>query len=403
MITGCRICGSDKFESIIDLGDIYQSKFLLIPSENNLKTYPLKLIRCKQCGLVQLADTAPMDSMYREYWYKSSLNGSMVASLNDIVNDISTRKKLDGVIVDIGCNDGTLLNLCPNSMVKIGFDPALNLYDEAFKSCDYFINDYFSSDKMPDGLKADIVTSIAMFYDLPDPNWFVENVKSIMKDDAIWVIQFMDLKSMIEACDFTNICHEHIEYYDLLIVHMLLESHGLRVFKVSKNSTNGGSIRIFVSKPGAYLEESSVEDMLGDENIFFANKNVFMDFEDSIHISRKKINDIIYNASFDDADIYGLGASTKANTFLQYYGINSLVAIGDINSDKFGRFTVGTHIPIVPESAVLDEQPPYILLLIYQFEDFMLKRLSNYIKNGGCVIVPLPKVHIVSRDGIRYI
>lgn len=211
--TNCRVCGGNLSVLLYDFGEIPIIGFAH-PGEVVPKV-SLRVVRCDDCGLVQLGDTFDLDGLYKNhYWYQSGLNVSMVDSLRDVVRSIESKKRLrrGQVVVDIGCNDGTMLGLYSSEeIIKVGFDPAPNLSEKAKLTCDLFINDYFSFTLYPGCyMPAAVVTSIAMFYDLDDPNTFIDEVKTILADDGIWVIQLTDLYSMIRLNEFTSFCPEHL-------------------------------------------------------------------------------------------------------------------------------------------------------------------------------------------------
>jgi len=395
----CRICGG-KLKKVLDLGNIYPSNFV---DKTEGEAVPLALVECKSCGLVQLEHTVNLDEMYRTYFYQSAINPSMVKSLQDVVTDIENTIKIDDddVVVDIGCNDGVMFSLYKNkNVLKVGYDPALNLAEKAKKYCTAFINTYFDFNLYPYNIpKAKIVTAIAMFYDLPNPNQFVQDVIDIMADDGIFVIQFTDLISMLKINAIDNICHEHLEYYKLSDVINLLDKHGLKVFKVSYNKVNGGSIRVFACKSDEFKDdlfvtENSVIDSLTEERAYLDSFDDPMKaFSERILKIKRIVVGFLAKAEDSGIRIYGMGASTKGNTLLQYFNIGKklIATIADVNPDKFGKKTIATDIPIISEEQALDEYPDMFFVLPWHFIDDFISRNYKFLLDGGAFIVPLPE------------
>lgn len=401
----CRVCDG-ILDVVLDLGYLCPSNFVKNPNKKLVKA-PLVLTKCNKCNLVQLKHTVDLDSMYRQYWYKSSLNSSMLVALKDIVKEVEKRIELrDGdIVVDIGCNTGSMLTMYSNlNLIKVGFDPALNLKEEAEKNCTTFINDYFSASSYSLNNRAKVVTSIAMFYDLESPNIFIEDVKSIMHESGLWVIQLVDLVSMLKVNEFSTICVEHLETYSLEIMINLLKNNGLEVFDVSYNDVNGGSIRLYISFPNKFEISDNVIKYLKEEQQYMNSfTNSFLAFSQRIENIKLKFVEFIKIQRSNNKIVMGLGASTKANTLLQYFNIDSSLVkcIGEVNKDKFGLFTSGSNIPIVSEEEVLTSNPDYIIVFTWQFRKFFEKSLSNYINKGGKVIFPLPNPEIVSIKGVE--
>lgn len=397
----CRVC-SGKLENILDLGMIYQNDF--IPDDTNIIKSPLVLVKCNKCDLVQLGHDFNMDSLYRQYWYKSSLNKSMVNSLQDIINTVIDYDILkdDDVVVDIGANDGTLLSLYPKNVIKIGFDPALNLAEEAKQHCNYFINDYFSAATYPIEKKAKVITSIAMFYDLENPRAFISDIKTLLDPTGIWIIQFTDLLSMFKINAFDNICHEHLEYYSLEVMCNLLQSEGLEPINISYNNVNGGSIRLTVAFPNTYFPKD-IDKARKDELLYMKQfDNPFTAFADRINIIKDKITNFIDSILGHGAKIYVMGASTKGNTLLQYFNIDNtkIPLAAEVNKDKFGLKTVGTNIKIIPEYQALNDNPDYFLILPWHFIETFKVSLTPYLEKGGKLLIPMPEPCILSKDGV---
>lgn len=405
----CRVDGS-PLKTILDLGEIYPSTFVK-PGEDDpeLKKVPLTLVRGEGSGLVQLKHTVDRDFLYRKYWYRSQLNSSMVDSLRDIVSNILRKTSIlaDDVIVDIGCNDGVMLSMFPKGY-KVGVDPASNLQDEASKNCNLFINDYFDERilfQLPD--KAKIITSIAMFYDLEDPNSFVQTVKQMLKIYGIWVIQLTDLLSMFRINAFDNIVHEHLEYYSLRTLSNLLNKHGLEIFDVQYNDVNGGSIRAYVGHMKFWEVKDRVRIALKAEDDYMSSfDDPFLAFKDRSEKIKETITTFIRDERRKGKIVYGLGASTKGNTLLQYFGLTSqeIGGIGEINPDKYGLVTIGSNIEIISEVGALElVKPDYCLVLPWHFIRGFKARCSEYLKGGGALIVPCPRPKIITGSGEEWI
>lgn len=404
----CKVCWETTFNSILNLGTIYPSNFVQ-ENQELVSPVPLHLVECAKCGLVQLKEVVALDDMYRQYWYRSGINSAMVSALKNIVDSIQSRVKLtcDDFVLDIGCNDGTMLSMYNKDCFKVGFDPALNLKEPAEHHCDIFINDYFSLD----GLFTDrhsikvfknrfkVITAIAMLYDLEDPGMFIESVKDLLHPDGIFVAQFTDLLSMLKCNAFDNICHEHIEYYSLRDLDLLFKNSEMDIFDVEYNNVNGGSVRVFVCHKGTRKISPKVVEALYHENEYL-DSNSPRNFSSRILQEKSKLLSIISAIKNSGEKIYVLGASTKGNTLLQHYNLtHDLIDCAlEVNREKFGLRTVGTNIPIIPEEEGLKQKPDYLLCLPWHFRDFFIKRFKEYIMEGGRLIFPLPSVTVIGKE-----
>jgi hypothetical protein len=400
--TKCRVCNG-ALRTVLNLGKLYISDF--VSNKHDGIKAPHVLGKCKNCGLVQLKHTMNLDSLYkRQYWYRSGLNKSMLNDLRDIVKDIESRITLNNhdIVMDIGCNDGSLFDYYSNSkLYKIGFDPAPNLKEIAETKCNLFINDFFYLQAYPFQLSnAKVITTIAMFYDLPDPNEFTRHIACSLHKEGIWVIQFTDLLSMLKVNAIDNICAEHLEYYTLNDINNIVNKWNLEIFDVSYNRVNGGSIRIFVGHKGKFKVTSMVNAFLHLEKSYLAIDNLKYLYT-RIKLFKRNIKSYIKNFN----NVYGLAASTKGNTLLQIFDLsnNDIKAIGEVNKDKFGLMTVGTNIPIIPEQDVLDANPDLIIIMAWHFKSTFDVVLKEYIKNGGIVLYPLPLPMIVTNKGEFYL
>lgn len=399
-IQNCRVCSSSDLVVILSLGNLHLSAFVEPGAET--PKYPLDLVLCSNCKLVQLSHTAPAEEMYCEYWYRSGTNASMTRELQSIARAASRYLIHGDIALDIGCNDGTLLRAYDSEAVfTVGFEPAKNLLGAARHGTRLVINDFFNVAAWREHMgetKVKVVTSIAMFYDLDDPNSFVRDVHEVLTRDGRWIIQMADLKSMLERTMWDNICHEHLEYYSLTSLEFLLSKHGFVVEDIEHNDVNGGSIRVTIAKRGQAHVRTSVAEFREDERLLELNTLApYEAFSERVRRGNSKLVSFIQDVIADGKTVCVYGASTKGNTLLQCTGLDHRLirAAAERNPDKWGRVTVGTNIPIMSESEVRALKPDYMLVLPWHFLDEFVEREADYLKGGGRFIVPLPEFRIV--------
>ena len=309
------------------------------------------------------------------------------------------------IVVDIGCNDGTLLRSYKSpGLIRVGFEPAKNLVADASKGTDYIFNDFFGFNlferRFPNS-KAKIVTSVAMFYDLDEPASFVSDVSKLLHSHGVWVIQQNYLPTMLEQNGFDNVGHEHLTYYSLETLSSLLSNHNLEIFDVETNDVNGGSFRTYVSHPGIFPIKESVSQLKANEQKLFSKKpSIYKEFAKNVRRIRSQLNKFVASEVNKGRKIYVYGASTRGNTILQYCGLdhNLLAKATDANSEKWGLRTPGTGIPIVSKEEARREFPDYFLVLPHHFLEEITEQEKDYLKSGGKFIVPLPKFRLVTAN-----
>jgi hypothetical protein len=405
-IQNCRICESFDLLNVLSLGRQELTGVFPTTVTEEITKGPLELVWCSKCGLLQLKQSFSLKEMYGDnYGYRSGLNASMVKHL---INKIRSLERLvslseNHAVVDIGSNDATSLKAYSGKHQKIGIDPTGNKFKEFYVDGIELIPDFFSAAifrKHYPELKAKIITSIAMFYDLEKPKEFVHDVAEILDNEGIWHFEQSYMPSMLRTNSYDTICHEHLEFYSFKVVKNLVESCGLRVVDVQMNAVNGGSFAVTVCKDKASYKSNQpiIDWMLRQENdMGLDTPRPYRDFEERVFRHRKNLIELVEAIVSSGKKIVGYGASTKGNVLLQFCGLNSkyISCIAEVNEHKFGSFTPGTHIPIVSENEARAMNPDYFFVLPWHFKHGILQREEAYREQGGKFIFPLPEIEIV--------
>lgn len=413
----CRICGSVALTEVIKLAPQYLSPTFVESNEGNEQSQimvPLTIVLCDRiknpngCGLVQLKETVNPDLLYTNYFYRSAVSDTMRRDLKKVV--VNTQQKVelrDGdIVVDIGANDCTMLAYFPENTIRIGVEPAKNIDWSGIDKSIKIVNNYFSKANLEpalEGKKVKIFTSCAMFYDLDDPHSFVADVKSLLAPDGVWCIQLSYLVLMLNNLNFYDICHEHLEYYSLQTLSNLMERHGLKIFDAETNQVNGGSLFVSITHKENNREKlENLKKLLQVEEEMklydpITYRNFYVRMEDLARRVRGHIENEIKNGN----KVLGLGASTKGNVLLQFFGIDKkmLPYISERNPMKVGLRTLGTDIELISEERARELKPSCMLALPWYFKKEIVAREREYIENGGTLLFPMPYPHLITKDG----
>jgi hypothetical protein len=327
--------------------------------------------------------------------------GHLEALVASIPNYVEIQK--DDVVCDIGSNDGTLLRSYPQkSLTKIGIDPTATKFRQYYDSATRVVPELFSTEAFwgESPSKARVITSVAMLYDLPSPPFFFESVRSIMANDGVWITEQSYAPWMIASGAFDTICHEHLEYYGLRDLVRLGEMAGLKIISVSTNAVNGGSFRVVYAHRGRsdevmecpvgrWLLKREIEDEV-------SSLRVWQDFSARVVKVVASLEELTMELLSANSTVGALGASTKGNVLLQVMNDAASViqCVGEVNPDKIGKFTPGTHIPILSQREVLSQNFDYLLVLPWHFRSTFLGHLKNHLEEGLKLIFPLPAVEV---------
>lgn len=403
-IESCRVCGSADLIFILDLGVQPLSGVFPEHGESDPPSGPLIILKCAKCDLVQLAHNYPKEWLYGDnYGYRSGLNNSMAQHLISKAKNLENFSSLTSrdYVLDIGSNDGTLLNAYGRGACRIGIDPTLGKFSDFYDDGIHKIEDFFSSAVYLENFeKAKLITSISMFYDLQNPRKFVADIRDCLHKDGFWHFEQSYLYSMLSANSYDTICHEHLEYYSMKAVKYLLELEGMKIVDVELNRINGGSFAVTATHSDNPISPSPLVDWLleNEDSGTQAISDPLSRFSQTVPRHRESLQSLLGRFLDTGKTIWGLGASTKGNVLLNYCGFNekTIAKICDVNDYKFTRMTPGSHIPICPESELLDAMPDFAMVLPWHFRDNIISRQTTYMSRGGKLIFPLPDIEVLS-------
>jgi len=401
----CRICQTNDLTNVISLGEQYiTSRFPIYGDFSTPKT-PIDLCVCENCRLLQLRQTTFSNELYEyEYGYRSGISNTMREHLKQYQEEILSKVILnpDDTIVDIGSNDSTMLQYYSDRMNRIGVDPTGKQFSHFYGSCKllptYFTLNNFKTEF--GDIKCKIVSSISMFYDLPEPVIFAQDINHILEEDGIWTCEQSYLINMLDTNSIDTICHEHLEYYSLKQIKYIADHSNFKIIDIKFNSCNGGSFRIYFAKQtsNAHIECTDlINEILEKENKYgLNNNNIFETFINNCNQEVKYLTDFIDTVNKNGKKVYIYGASTKGNCLLQYANITEqqVKYAVERNPNKVGKMT-NTGIEIISEETMRESPPDYLLVLPWHFKSEILKREQDFLNGGGQFIFPFPHFEII--------
>ena len=401
LIKRCRICSNENLHLILDLG--LQPPANALIDKTQLKSveekFPLRLFWCSDCFLVQLVDIVDKEHLFKHYLYMTSASKPIVEHFRKYAKDVFDEflKDDDPFVVEIGSNDGSLLSEFKKLGASIlGIEPASNLAKLANESNTLTRNEFFSSNIAQEIAKshnASVVVANNVIGHIENLHDLMEGIKILIGDNGVFIFEVPYLIDLMKNLEFDTIYHEHLSYFSILPIMNLVNRFGLEIFDIQNQSVHGGTIRIFISKKNNFKTKESVKNFIQLERKSGLDQiEIYNNFSQQIQDLKTKILELLYNLKKENKSLFGYGASAKGNVLLNYCNVDNSILdfIIDTTPIKQGKFTPGTHIPIVsPET--MHNRGDVALLLAWNYESEILSKEKNFRKNGGKFIIPLPK------------
>lgn len=394
-LTACCSCGG-SLTDVLDLGPMYLADFT-DPGESRGEPWPLRLLLCGNCTLLQVAEPTPRKLLLHDrYGFRSGINEANRADVHDIARHALGAVASPRSFLDIGSNDGTLLAAVPRHVRRVGIDPLGQFAAEAARHADAIITDYFSPARFSPG-EFDVITSAAMFYELEDPAAFVTGVRDVLARDGAWVIQQNYALDMLRNNVVDNIVHEHVAYYSVRSLSHLLGRHGMEVSDVTYSPVKGGCMRTLVSHKGARPVNDSVAHALFTEAGFLIDQpETWQAWGKSVRAELEKTRHVLEQAKADGKRAWIYGASTRGGTMLQVIGAGPELTPFAVERDetKFGKVMASVNVPIISEAEMRADPPDMLLVSPWFFGQVFKERERAFIEAGGKLLFPLPRFEV---------
>ena len=399
----CRICSGENLRLILDLGIQPPANSLIEKNQlnSNESKFPLRLFWCSDCFLVQLLDIVSKEHLFQHYLYMTSASKPIVSHFGKYaksVFDEFLKNDTNPLVVEIGSNDGSLLKEFKKLGVSVlGIEPASNLAKLSNDLNIDTLNEFFSLEiakQITESKTPSVIVANNVIGHIENLHNLMDGIKLLIGKSGVFIFEVPYLIDLIKNLEFDTVYHEHLSYFSILSLTNLIGQFGLEIFDMQKQSVHGGSIRVFVSRKNNFQISDSVKKMIDDEHKFGLKKiDVYKTFSAKITALKKDLKNVLVDLKKEGKLIFGYGAPAKGNVLLNYCNIDNTILefIIDTTPIKQGKFTPGTHIPIIPPSNIMKKGSGDIaLLLAWNYEQEILEKENEFRNNGGKFVIPIP-------------
>lgn len=409
-ISACRGCGSPRLEPVLSLGEMPLANALVDSADDPPEhRYPLDLVRCPTCRLVQITETVPPELLFREYSYFTSFSDTFVAHAKTYASQMRERLALDSgsLVVEAASNDGYLLQFFAAAGVPVlGVDPARNVAaaaaDRGIETIPEFLDPELARRIVASrGRAADLVIANNVLAHVADVHGFVEALAILAGESGVVSIEAPYVCDLVDRLEFDTIYHEHLCYFSLSSLRALLATHGLDVVDVDRLPVHGGSLRILASASGGAAAADVAAMLEHEERWGIGDAARFAEFARATDEARAAIAALVRDLVASGERVAGYGAAAKAVVLLHACGLgrSEIEYVVDRNPYKQGKLLPGVRIAVLPPEQLLESPPGYVLLFVWNIADEVIEQQRAYVEGGGRFVVPVPRPTVVDRSG----
>ena len=406
----CAFCESRSLELVVDFGNVaLAGGFLRQDQFAHEPLFPLRVFFCNDCTAVQVIDTVDPALLFANYFYFSSATRTLREHFIDYASEVTARflDPSHATVVEIGCNDGILLKPFADQRVRtvVGVDPATNIVSTINDKRINIVNDFFSEKVAADIAashgKADLIVANNVYAHIPDIRGVTQGIYNLLADDGVFIFEVHYLGKIIHGMQYDMIYHEHLYYYSLIALTNHFKRFGMEVFDVKPIPIHAGSMRYYVCKKGGRHARAISPRVIALREEELANgydkASTFIRFAHDISLRRERLLELLGRLRAKGRSVAGYGASGRANTMIQYCGIDHghMEYMIDDAPAKWGYYTPGSHFVIRSNDALKHERPDYLLIFAFGYFSEIAERCRDYLESGGRMIVPLPDVRLI--------
>lgn len=407
-LAACRSCGGSDLHDVLSLGEMPLANALL--SEADLTSeeprYPLEVVMCADCSLLQLTGSVQPSDLFTEYAYFSSRSEPIVAHARGLVEETRAKFNLSpsDLVVEIASNDGYLLQHYVEAGIPVlGIDPAENVVTHAVEKgvptmCEFFTTD-LATRLRNEGRAANVLHANNVLAHVPDINDFTTAIERILANDGVAIIETPYVRDLSEKLEFDTIYHEHIFYYSLGALEKLFTRNGLTIVHVERIAMHGGSLRITATRVGQGEADRSVLALRDEEaRLGITDPSHYSDLSARVAVLIDSIRSFLSDRRSAGRRIAGYGAAAKATVMLNALGIGpeTIAFVVDGTPYKQGRYVPGVRVPIRAPEALLEERPDDVMIFAWNFAPSIVAKESVYVASGGTFLLPLPAPHAIT-------